>query len=139
MSGRLPTVELGFRPQGGTSRFCQQACLLTFTSQRGRRREQLARGLFLSTVHFLSQLWETMHQSIQFPTRERRPQIRLILASSVCDFTHTIVRSRFNIKTNHIPRTNLPTLLISLEHSFIMTFNLRGLGFFSILVLDIMK
>lgn len=54
----------------------------------------LARGPFLSTEHFLSQLWETMHVSTKLPTRERRPRITPTLASSVCDF---------ETKTNHTP------------------------------------
>lgn len=132
MSGRLPSVELGFRPRGGTSRFASSPCVLTSTSQRGRRRVQLAKRLFVSTVHPVSALGDYAHASTKLPTRERRPRIMPILASSVCDF---------NIKTNHIPRTCLPTLLtlMLLEHSFITRFHLRGGFLFSTLVLDIMK
>lgn len=53
---------------------------------------------YLSAQYILSQLWETMHVSTKLPTRERRPRITPILASSACDF---------NNKTNHIPR-NMP-------------------------------
>lgn len=129
--GGCPQWSWGADPRVGLHGFASSPCLLTSTSQRGRSREQLARGPFLSTVHFLSRLWETMHLSTKLPARERRPRITQILASSVCDFTHR-VRSCFNIKTNHIPRTYLPTLLTLtlLEHSFIMIFNLSGFFFF---------
>lgn len=54
--GRLPSVELGFRPQGGTSRFASSACVPASTSQGGARRVLLATGLFVSTVHPVSAL-----------------------------------------------------------------------------------
>lgn len=57
-------------------------------------------------------------QAPSFP-RERHPRVTPTLASSVCDF-HT--------KTNHIPRTCLPTplTLTLLEYSFRTIFNLSG-------------
>lgn len=130
--GGCPQWSWGSDPRVGLHGFASSACLLTSTSQRGRRRAQLARGPFVSTVHFLSRLWETMHVSTKLPTRERRPRITPVRASSVCDF---------NTKTNHTPGTYLPTLLtfLLLEHSFITIFNLSGGFLFSTLVLDIMK
>lgn len=104
-------MELGLTPLGWDFTVLPVVPASWPPPHRGWRRVLLARGPFLSTVHFLSQLWETMHPSTQLPTRERRPRITKTLASSVCDFTH-VVRSRFSIKTNPIPRTYLPTPLI---------------------------
>lgn len=92
--GGCPQWSWGSDPGVGLHGFASSACLLTSTLQRGRRRVPLARGPFLSTEHFLSQLWETMHVSTKLPTRERRPRITPTLASSVCDF---------ETKTNHTP------------------------------------
>lgn len=79
---------------------------------------------YLSAQYILSQLWETMHVSTKLPTRERRPRITPILASSACDF---------NTKTNHIPRTCLPTLL-TLMFTRMLLYNKipleRGFSFF---------
>lgn len=86
--GGCPQWSWGSDPRVGLHGFASSPCLLASTSQRVRRRVLLARGPFLSTVHFLSQLWETMHPSTQLPTRERHPWIMQIPASSVCDFTH---------------------------------------------------
>lgn len=117
--GGCPQWSWGSDPGVGLHGFASSPCFLTSTSQRGRRRAQLARGPFLSTVRFLSQLWETMHEGTKLLTRERRPWITSVLASSVCDFSP---------KTNHIPRTYLPSLptLRLLKYSFIMIFNLSG-------------
>lgn len=73
--GGCPQWSWGSDPGVGLHSFASSPCLLASTSQRGRRRAHLARGPFLSTVHFLSQLWETMHVSTELPTRERRPRI----------------------------------------------------------------
>lgn len=86
--GGCPQWSWGSSPRMELHGFASHPRLLASTSQRGRRRGQLARGPFLSTVHFLSRLWETMHPSTKLPSRERRPRITQILASSVCDFTH---------------------------------------------------
>lgn len=43
-SGRLPSVELGLRPPGGTSRFCEQRLPWTSTSRRGRRGDAAGKG-----------------------------------------------------------------------------------------------
>lgn len=86
--GGCPQWSWGSDPRVELHGFASSPGFLASISQRGRRREQLARGPFLSTVHFLSRLWDTMHLSTKLPTRERRPRITQILASSVCDFTH---------------------------------------------------
>lgn len=86
--GGCPQWSWGSDPRVELHGFASSPRLLASTSQRGRSGEQLARGPFLSTVHFLSQLWEAMHLRTKLPTRERRPRITQILASSVCDFTH---------------------------------------------------
>lgn len=76
-------------PRVGLLRFCQQSLPPGLHLERGWRRVLLARqGPFLSTVHFLSQLWATMHPSTELSTRERHPWITQIIASSVCDLTH---------------------------------------------------
>lgn len=69
--GGCPQWSWGSDPRVGLHSFASNLYLLTSASQRGRRREHLARGPFLSTVHFLSQLWKTMHPSTKLPTRER--------------------------------------------------------------------
>lgn len=121
--GGCPQWSWGSDPGVGLHGFASDPCLLTSTSQRGRSGVQLAGGPFVSTVHYLSRLWETMHVSTELPPRERRPRITPVRASSVCDFS---------TKTNHTPGTYLPTLLtfLSPEHSFMTTFNLsRGFLF----------
>lgn len=92
---------VGVQTSGGDFTFASSACVRASTSQRGGGGCCWRRAC-LSAQYILSQLWETMHASTKLPTRERRPPITPILASSACDF---------NSKTNHSPTTCLPVLL----------------------------
>jgi hypothetical protein len=65
-SGRLPWVET----PGWDIMVCNGLCLPTSPLPEGRAGSH-RRGPFFSTVHFLSQLWNTMHPSTQLPARER--------------------------------------------------------------------
>lgn len=71
--GGCPQWSWGSDPGVGLHRFASHPCLLASASQRGQRRAQLAKGPSVSTVHFLSQLWETMHASPELPQRETPP------------------------------------------------------------------
>lgn len=129
-------MELGFRPQGGTSQFCQQSLPSDF--RLAERKEKGASGKGPISQHStfpVSALEDYAPKHQTSNQRERRPPITKILASSVCDFTHSCSKL-LNIKTNHIPRTYLPTLLTLLllkkqtnKNSFMMIFNLSGYFF----------
>lgn len=79
MSGRLPSVELGSRPRGGTSQIYQ--CFLPSALPLAEEAGSRWWGSILSTVRIPSQLWKTMHPSTQLHQRGRLPRIMETLDS----------------------------------------------------------
>jgi hypothetical protein len=70
MSGKLPSVELGSGPRGGTSQSYQCFLPSDLPLLEGGGEQPLA-GAILSTVLIQSQLWKTMHLSTRLqPERE---------------------------------------------------------------------
>lgn len=114
-------MELGLRPQGGTSRLCEQR--LPPDLHLAERKEAGAAGqgapFSAQNIFCLSSGRLTMHVRTRLPARERRPRVTPTLASSVCES---------ETKTSHTPEVYPPALrtLMSLKHTFIMIFNLSG-------------
>lgn len=109
MSGKLPSVELGSGPRGGTSQIYQCFLPSDLPLLEGGGGQPLA-GAILSTVLILSQLWKTMHPSTRLqPERETSADNGNPWFLSVT--LHAVVRCHFNMKTIHVPKTYLPTLL----------------------------
>lgn len=112
------------------------------------RREE-GEGSIWQGAHFSAQYISCLSsgrlctQAPNFQPERETSSDNKILASSVCDFTHSCSKL-LNIKTNHIPRTYLPTLLTLLllkkQTKTPLWWYSTWVGiFFPTLVLDIMK
>lgn len=103
MSGKLPSVELGSGPRGGTSQSYQCFLPSDLPLLEGGGEQPLA-GAILSTVLIQSQLWKTMHLSTRLqPERETSVDNGNPWFLSV--ILHAVVKCHFNMKTIHVPNT----------------------------------